>query len=115
MQAQIATNMVIQQIRFALADFVPGSINMTVQVADGTVGIVLISVEEADGYAVFQIDSMAVDGGAAPASYVDVINEELMDLLVGSLDALIEQKVGAGHDLVGITVTDTGIVVEVVP
>jgi Leucine-rich repeat (LRR) protein len=89
-------------IDFALLDFVPGAINFTVRTKDGTVGTVVVYVEDGADFGVFSVGAISVDG-----DYATTINSELIPLLISSLDELLNQKIGINHDLMEITVADT--------
>lgn len=105
---EIVENQLAQDINFVLPDFVPGGVNYTVRTTDGTVGEVVVAViDEGTGFVLMQIGSITVDGADAPAHYVASINRELIPLFIGSLDALVEQSIGPGHDLDSMTITDT--------
>jgi hypothetical protein len=92
------------QIDFALIDFVPGAINFTIRTKDGTVGTVVVYVEDGADFGVFSVGAISVDG-----NYATTINSELMHLLIDSLDALFIQRAGTNHDLIDINVTDMAI------
>jgi Leucine-rich repeat (LRR) protein len=109
MQDEMATNPAIQEIEFALADFVPGAIRINVGTANGDVGMVVTSLTSENGLALLTIDSITLDGAPAPADYAAIINRELMPLLVSTLNALIEEKMGVGLDLDSMRVTDEAI------
>ena len=115
MQAQISSNPAIVDIDFALVDFVPGNINLTVRMTDGTLGEVAVSVVDADGFVVFQIDSITVGGAAAPVAFVESVQRELMTLLVDSFDVLLVQQFGAWQYVASMVVTEMEIVVEAMP
>lgn len=108
MQQEIAGNPAITGIDLALADFVPGVLNLVVRTVYGTVGDVNVSVTSGDDYVIMTITSITVDGTTPPQSYTDIVHRELMPLLIGSFDALLTQTLDGGtFDVFDMTVDDT--------
>jgi hypothetical protein len=97
------------QIEFMLVDFATDVFVFTVRTVDGTIGTVRVtSADNGSGYAVLQISSIDISG-----SFATTVNQELMTILLDSLNTLIVQKTGvAMHNADTLTVEDTAITVE---
>ena len=68
----------------------------------------MVYVKDGGDYAVISMGG--ISGGD---DYATIINSELLPLFNGSLDVLLEQKVGHNHDLMEINVTGTVIEAEI--
>lgn len=109
MQAEMASNPAIQEITFALADFVPGAIHINVGTQNGDVGTVATSIGSDNGLTLVTIESITLDGAPAPDDYAAIIHRELMPLLVNTFNTLLDEKMGTGLDLDTMRVTDESI------
>jgi hypothetical protein len=95
---------------FALVDLVPGGMNLVIEARDGTaIDVIITVIDDSSGVVALQITDITVRDVDEPEGYIEIINLELMPLLVSSLDALFTQKVGVGHNLTSMTVSDTAI------
>lgn len=100
-------------IDLLLPDFQSEGIVITARVSGGMVGLVELSVSQADGYIVMRVTRMTVDGKPAHDTYQDTLNAALMPLMVESLDALIAQQAGANYILETLTLTENALILVV--
>jgi hypothetical protein len=85
-------------------DFMPDAINMTIATSSGTVGNVTVTVTQVQGFVAFSITSITVNGTAAPASYVEIINRDLPTILTTALDSLVVERFTSLADVQSITI-----------
>lgn len=110
MQLELANNPASQILDFAVIDFVPEKVNMTLRTVDGTVGEVELSVTDPEtGFVIVRIVSITVDGAEPSEAYRQAVNRELPPLIASSLKTLSDQKVGLGSDLDGLWMTDNAL------
>jgi uncharacterized repeat protein (TIGR01451 family) len=115
MEQVIATNADITEINFALADFVPAAVNLTLRLTNGTVVNVVVNVSSADGFVVLNIASITSPSETVSSQTLATINRELPILLVATFDDLFIAKAGEGNNPNTITVSDNAIDVTFTP
>ena len=113
MVEEVASDPTIDGVEFTVVDFVPDDLNMTIRTADGVVGNVILSITMAADYMVLSIDSILVDDAPAPESYVAMVTSDLPSIIVRSLDALLQQKIGTYYTLDTVNVADVELEVAV--
>lgn len=112
LQDQIATNPVVEEIEVVVVDFVPGALNFTIRTIDGTEGDVVVTVTDTDsGFVTLVISSLTVRGAGPLETYRAAINQELMPILVDSLDQILYET--PWLDLDSMSITDSVIHAEV--
>jgi hypothetical protein len=86
------------QINSVLPDFIAGvNINMVVILDDGTVGIVPITLSSQNGANRVVLGAMTVNGQPASANFISIINTELPDLLINSINNFVTERTGASR------------------
>ncbi|MCL4256672.1 MAG: hypothetical protein KJ043_23140, partial [Anaerolineae bacterium] len=87
-------------INSVLPDFIAGNgMNMVVILDDGTVGTVAITLTSQNGAHRVVLGAMTVNGAPAPSSFVDVVNEELTNLMIGAVDNFLIARTGSTQRL----------------
>ncbi|MCU0479636.1 MAG: S8 family serine peptidase [Anaerolineae bacterium] len=86
------------QINSVLPDFIANTrIDMVIILDDGTVGIVPITLSSQNGTNRVVFGAMTVNGQPAPANFISIINTELPDLLINSMNNFITERTGASR------------------
>jgi len=100
-------------IEFALIDFVPCGIQVTVRTADQTVGRVLVSMmPSSTGAMTMTTGEIALlDGRPVSAAFIATVNQEFMPLLLDAFDAAFSERVGVDHDVDNIIITKDALAV----
>lgn len=113
--AVVAARQVYPDIITIVPDFVSGAINMTIAVSGGVVGNVTVTATQGQGFVTFNITSMTVNGAAAPANYVSIINRDLPAILTTTLDSLLSARFGGGINVQSITINSDAMIINAQP
>ncbi|MFN8372910.1 MAG: choice-of-anchor Q domain-containing protein [Anaerolineae bacterium] len=92
-----------------IPDFQTNAINLTVITADGTSGVVAVTITQGQGFTEMSLSSITVSGTSAPASYVTIVNRDLPQILTAALDALVTERFGSLVNVYRITVTSSAL------
>jgi hypothetical protein len=91
-----------------IADFVPNGINMTISVIGSEVGVVSISVSNANGFIMLNIVSFGeVNGVTISQNYINIINRDLPSLMTATLDAILIERFGANQNVESVVIDNT--------
>jgi hypothetical protein len=94
----IATHLAITEIEFVLVDIVDGGLSLTIRTADGTLGIVSVSLADTgQGYIIIHIENITV-GGAPPDGVCQCCQPRAARAAGCQPDALLEQRAVPHHD-----------------
>ena len=98
-----------------IVDFVPNAMNLTITTTGGVVGVVRLELTQAQGFTTFNITSVTVNGAAAPASYLTIINRDLPAILTAALDNLVTERFGSLVDVQTMTIDNSTLVIDTAP
>ncbi len=103
-------------INSVLPDFIAGSgMNMVVILNDGTVGTVSIMMTSQNGAHRVILGAMTVNGAPAPSSFVNVVNAELPNLMIGAVNNFLIARTGGSQRLELTQVAESELIFSYLP
>lgn len=102
----------IQRVRI---DFTPDGIKAELTALGGAAfitGQVQIDVEVLNGFAVIALGDVQVNAPQPPETYLQIASGEFFGLIVDVFDTILNRRLGSGHDLQSLTITDNAILAD---